>query len=97
MDLRISGTVGSINIDNFLGQDPDNSAQYLYRKGGWGHDAIRETVIIESPLSGAALMFEDFAAAVANKALREQWIRATERTQALLDAVWQSALRNEGA
>jgi predicted dehydrogenase len=97
MDLRISGTDGSINIDNFLGQDPDNSAQYLYRKGGWGHDAIRETVRIESPLSGAALMFEDFAAAVANKALREQWSRATERTQALLDAVWQSALTNEGA
>ncbi len=42
-------------------------------------------------------MFEDFAAAVADASLREHWIRATERTQALLDAVWQSALANEGA
>jgi predicted dehydrogenase len=96
MDLRISGTVGSINIDNFLGQDPDNSAQYLYRKGGWGPDAIREPVRIESPLSGAALMFEDFATAVEHEWLRDQWIRAAERTQTLLDAVWQSALMNEG-
>lgn len=96
MDLRISGMVGSINIDDFLGQGPDNSAQYLYRKGGWGPGAVRETVRIESSLSSAALMFEDFAAAVADPALREQWARATERTQALLDAVWQSALKNEG-
>ena len=79
-----------------LGQDPDNSAQYLYRKGGWGPDAIREPVRIESPLSGAALMFEDFATAVEHEWLRDQWIRAAERTQALLDAVWQSALMNEG-
>ena len=97
MDLRISGTIGSINIDDFLGQDPDNSAQYLYRKGGWGPGAVRESVRIESSLSGAALMFEDFAAAVADATSREQWTRATERTQALLDAVWQSALTNEGS
>jgi predicted dehydrogenase len=96
MDLRISGTIGSINIDDFLSQQPDNSARYLHRTGGWGPEAARESVTIASSLSGAALMFEDFAAAVADAALREQWIRATERTQALLDAVWQSALANEG-
>jgi len=96
MDLRISGPVGSINIDNFLSQDRDNSAQYLYRKGGWGPGAVKESVRIDSSLSGAALMFEDFAAAVVDPALREQWIRATERTQALLDAAWQNALDNEG-
>ena len=97
MDLRISGAAGSINIDNFLGQDEDNSAQYLYRSGGWDPEAVSEHVRIDSPLSGAALMFEDFAAAAADAALRERWILATERTQALLDAVWQSALMNEGA
>ena len=96
MDLRVSGPVGSINIDDFLSQDRDNSAQYLYRKGGWGPGAVKESVRIDSALSGAALMFEDFAAAVADPALREQWIRATERTQTLLDAAWQSALDNEG-
>ncbi len=31
MDLRISGTIGSINIDDFLSQEPDNSARYLHR------------------------------------------------------------------
>ena len=96
MDLRISGTIGSINIDDFLSQEPDNSARYLHRKGGWGPGASSESVRIRSSLSAAALMFEDFAAAVADVSLREQWTRATERTQALLDAVWQSALKNEG-
>ena len=96
MDLRISGAIGSINVDDFLSQEPDNSARYLHRRGGWGPGTCKETVRIPSSLSGAALMFEDFAAAVADASLREQWIRATERTQALLDAVWQSALANEG-
>ena len=97
MDLRISGAVGSINIDDFLGQDRDNSAKYLYRKGGWDPGAVRESIRIESALSGAALMFEDFAAAVADATLREQWTAATERTQALLDAAWQSALQHDQA
>jgi len=97
MDLRISGAIGSINIDDFLGQDRDGSARYLYRKGGWGPDAVRESIRIESTLSGAALMFEDFAAAVDDPSLRERWMRASERTQALLDAAWESALEPAGA
>ncbi len=92
MDLRVSGPVGSINIDDFLGQDRDNSAAYLYRKGGWGAGAVKESIRIESALSGAALMFEDFAAAIADASLREPWMRASERTQELLDAAWQSAI-----
>ena len=36
MDLRITGTEGVINIDDFLGQNQDGSADFLYRKGGWG-------------------------------------------------------------
>ena len=35
------------------------------------------------------------AAAAANPALREQWMTATERTQALLDAAWLGALDSE--
>lgn len=95
MDLRLSGAVGTINIDDFLGQDPDGSAQYLYRAGGWEPDAVEESIRIPSPLSGAALMFEDFAAAVRDPSLREHWMNATLRTQALLDAAWQSALQSE--
>ncbi|NNE60416.1 MAG: Gfo/Idh/MocA family oxidoreductase [Woeseia sp.] len=91
MDLRITGTGGVINIDDFLGQNRDGSADYLYRKGGWGGGTSDE-VNIESDKPGAALMFEDMAAAAADPGLREQWMTATERTQALLDAAWMAAL-----
>lgn len=94
MDLRITGTEGVISIDDFLSQSPDGSAEMQYRKGGWG-DAATETIRIPSSKPGAALMFEDMAAAAADPALREQWMSATERTQALLDAAWMAALQQE--
>jgi predicted dehydrogenase len=94
MDLRITGPDGVISIDNFLSQNRDGSADYLLKQGGWG-SAKSETVKVPSSKPGAARMFEDFAAAVANPGLREQWMTATERTQTLLDAVWRSALAAE--
>ena len=90
MDLRITGTEGVINIDDFLSQNRDGSADFLYRKGGWGR-GTSETISIASAQPGSVLMFEDFAAAAADPELREQWMHATERTQALLDAAWQAA------
>ena len=94
MDLRITGTGGVINIDDFLGQNPDGSADFLYRKGGWGRGSSEE-INIPSAKPGAALMFEHMATAAAEPALREQWMTATERTQALLDAAWLGALESE--
>ena len=94
MDLRITGTKGVINIDDFLGQNPDGSADFLYREGGWGR-GTNEEINIPSARPGAALMFEDMAAAAADPALREHWMTATERTQSLLDAAWLGALDNE--
>lgn len=94
MDLRITGTGGVINIDDFLSQNRDGSADFLYRKGGWGR-GVSEEINISSAKPGAALMFEDMAAAAADSSLRDQWITATERTQALLDAVWVAALQSE--
>ena len=94
MDLRITGTEGVINIDDFLGQNRDGSADFLYRKGGWGAGTSEE-INIPSAKPGAALMFEDLAAAAADASLREQWMVATERTQALLDAIWMAALHSE--
>ena len=44
---------------------------------------------------GATQMFEDFAAMVGDPEQLEASIRASERTQQWLDAVWESALRNE--
>lgn len=94
MDLRITGTEGVINIDDFLGQNRDGSADFLYRKGGWG-DSAPDEINIPSARPGAALMFEDVAAAAADPSLRKQWMTATERTQALLDAAWAAALQSE--
>ena len=93
MDLRITGTRGVINIDNFLSQNRDGSADFLYRTGGWS--GTSEDINISSDKPGAALMFEDMAAAAADPSLREQWMTATERTQALLHAVWEESLRSE--
>ncbi len=94
MDLRITGRNGVINIDNFLSQNRDGSADFLYRKGGWGSGA-NEEISIASSKPGAALMFEDMAAAAADRSLRERWMTATERTQGLLDAAWMAALHSE--
>ena len=94
MDLRITGTEGVINIDDFLSQNRDGSADFLYRKGGWGRGESEE-INIPSAKPGAALMFEDMASAAADPTLREQWMSATERTQALLDAAWAAALQSE--
>jgi predicted dehydrogenase len=95
MDLRITGPKGVIYIDDFLSQNPDGSADLIYRGGGWGASATAETIRIPSAKPGAALMFEDFGRAVHDTSQREQWMRASERTQALLDAAWASALSNE--
>lgn len=95
--LRIDGVKGSTDIDNFLSQDRDGSGSYRFRSGGWWVEAADERIRVESSLPGAALMFEDFAAQVHEPSLRAQWARDTQRTQALLDAVWGDALRNEAS
>lgn len=92
MDLRISGTTGTVVMDDFLGQSPDNSADYLYRRGGWGPDAESRTITVASSLPGSALMFEEFAGMVADPGLRDRWAQASLRTQTLLDAAWRSAV-----
>jgi predicted dehydrogenase len=92
MDLRISGAKGVIKLDNFLSQrSSDNAGVYQYLTG-WGNT---ETVVVPSGKPGSALMFEDFAAMVDDPEWREASIRVSERTQMLLDAIWQSALENE--
>jgi len=44
-------------------------------------------VDVETRFSGPSLMFQDFTAAVRDTALRDRWMRSSERTQALPDAV----------
>jgi len=90
-DLLITGPTGIISVDNFLGQDADHSASYIYRSGG-GPDARSETRRIESTQPGAALMFEEVAAIAADATRRNDYTVATLRTQQLLDACWKSAI-----
>lgn len=94
MDLRLTGHQGVFSLDNFLSNDQDGSASYLYKKGSWGSTVEGSTKVGPSK-PGAALMFEDFAAMVSDVESREASIRSTERTQRWLDAIWESALENE--
>lgn len=94
MDLRLSGASGVFKLDDFLSQDPSDNAgavQYLH---GW-----RESELIRIPAEkpGSALMFEHFASMVGDPQWFESSVHASERTQMLLDAIWNSALENEQA
>ena len=95
MDLRIMGTGGLIAIDNFLGNDPDGSAAFLHRTGSLGPDGDQERIVVPASAGSATLMFQDFAALIDDAGGREASILASERTQRLLDATWQTALDNE--
>ncbi|MDQ8190099.1 Gfo/Idh/MocA family protein [Roseibacillus persicicus] len=92
-EARIVGNQGSLDIPNFLGHDRDNSASYTH--SARTNKSGKETVKVEADRPDAALMFEDFAAQVHDPSLRKNWETKSERTQALLDAVWASALANE--
>ena len=91
MDLRVSGTAGVIKLNDFVTQRAkDQPAAYEHRQG-------RDTRIIEVPSMKPepVLMFENFAAMIGDAGLLAASIRASERTQTWLDAIWTSALNNE--
>ena len=90
IELRLSGPLGQIEMDNFVGENEDGSASYRHSRAATA-DAAATLVNVESPFSGPSLMFQDFAAAVADTALRDRWVHASERTQTLLDAVREAA------
>jgi predicted dehydrogenase len=92
-DLRITGATGVIKLDDFLGQRSSDMAGVYELLQGWSGS---ETVVVPSSKSAATLMFEDFAAMVGSSDLFEASVAASDRTQYLLDAVWESALGNEG-
>ena len=87
-DLRLTGPDGVLWIDDFVGARGDE--RYRVRRG-------RDTEEIAIPFSKhqATSMFEDFTKMVRDPAMFEAGVRASERTQAWLDAAWQSALNNE--
>jgi len=91
-DLRITGPGGVIRVDDFLRSRRDDHTGVIQYSKGW-----ESTELIEVPSAkpGSTLMFEDFAVMVQDPALVEASVRASERTQFLLDAVWESATANE--
>jgi predicted dehydrogenase len=84
--LRLSGPLGTLRMENFVGENEDGSASYGYA-GGKAADGVERVVRVDSRRSGPALMFENFAGAARDPSRRERWMQASERTQALLDAV----------
>ena len=92
-EARIVGDKGSLDIPKFLSHDGDNSASYDHFART--NKPSKKTVKVEANRPDAALMFEDFAAQVHDPSLRKKWETKSERTQALLDAVWESATANE--
>lgn len=94
MDLRISGNKAVIKLDDFLGVRPaDQPADYEYRQG-WDDT---EQVEVASSKRGSSLMFEDYATMVESPELIAASISATAKTQQWLDAIYNSALKNEQA
>ena len=91
-DLRITGTGGVIRLDDFLRSRRDDHTGVIQYSKGW---ESTELIEIPSAKPASTLMFEDFAAMVQDPALFEASVQASERTQLLLDAVWESATSNE--
>ena len=94
-DARIVGDQGTLEIYKFVGHDKDNSASYIHTAKA--NKPAKKTVKVEADRPDAAILFENFAAQVHDPSLRTNWETKAERTQALLDAVWESALANEGS
>jgi len=90
ISLKLSGHLGHIHMDNFVGEAQGGTASYKY-SGAHAVDGAATSVRIESHFSGPTLMFQDFAAAARDPSLRERWMQASERTQSLLDAVREAA------
>jgi predicted dehydrogenase len=88
--LRMSGPLGQITMDNFVGEERDGSASYRHVKAATP-DSAGTLVRVDSRFSGPSLMFQDFAAAAGDTTLRDRWMQASERTQALLDAAFAAA------
>lgn len=88
--LELRGPTGTLRTENFVGEEADHSALYRWTEARAG---AAETVRVESRLSGPARMFANFADMTGEPAARERWMRASEGTQALVDAVLEAAGR----
>lgn len=91
MDLRLTGSNGVIKLEDFIATSVKNSS-YRYLKGGNRKEHIFDTEVTKS---GATLQFQNYAAMIQDPTKIEASMEATEKTQLLLDRVWQSGVANE--
>lgn len=91
MHVHMEGAGGQLEMPGFLFQEKDNSAR-LEVKPASGEPTTHR---VASDKPGSVLMFEDMAAAAADRSLRASWASRTRRTQALLDAIWHVGLAGE--
>jgi predicted dehydrogenase len=95
MDLRLSGTGGQFSLSDFVQSQGNGSAEYEYRKGGFGAGGTSERMSVPAAKPAAALMIENFAAMVGDSDRFEASVSASERTQEWLDAIWTKGMQNE--
>jgi predicted dehydrogenase len=89
-DVQITGSKGILRMDDYISHRSRTEPASYDVLGGGG----TEIVEVEADRPASAQMFEDMALMVGDSAAFEASVRTTERTQALLDAVWASALEN---
>lgn len=92
-EAQVLGDQGSIEIPKYISHDKDNSGSYTHSSRS--NKPSTKTIKVAADRPDAAILFEDFAAQVHDPSLRKKWEIKSERTQALLDAVWASAIANE--
>lgn len=88
-DLRITGPEGVLWIDDFVGLRGTERFR-------WSRDEHAREITLGPGKQAATLMFEDFSKMVLDSGAFEACVRKSERTQAWLDAAWDSALANDG-
>ena len=91
MDLRISGVGAVLKLDDFVASGT-SATSYQNFKNGYDSGKIKTSFIKKA---GTTMLFENFSMMIFDQVKIEASVRASEQTQMLLDAVWQSGLENE--
>jgi len=89
MFLSLAGAKGEICLTDFVSERGGGTADYDFRTGSVR--AEPEHIEIPSPKNAGVLMIEDFTTMVGDESRFAASVRASERTQELVDAIWRSA------
>jgi hypothetical protein len=103
MDLDVLGSRAALHLDDFVHDwqgshefSEDIEPSFLVKRGRASPSTF-ETVTVPCDTPHASLMIERLVALSRSENLaqdNEPWIRATERTQELVDAAWRAGTSN---